>query len=465
MLRGGWRSALPLRQLPGVSALLLRPELAGLPHAIAARAAREAVSHARERLRAGAPASADLAAAVAADAARRASLLRGRKLRRVINATGIVLHTNLGRAPLAEDAVQAVQDVARGYSNTELDLASGRRGGRLAGIAPLLTELTGAEAAIAVNNNAAGVLLALTALARDAEVIVSRGELVEIGGSFRVPDVIASGGARLVEVGTTNRTRVADYARAITPRTALLLRVHPSNFRQVGFVERPERAALAALARERGLPLIDDLGSGALGPPIPWPAPDAGQAWVDSEPVDRAIAEGADLVCFSCDKLLGGPQAGVIAGRADLVERCRTHPLYRALRIDKLVLAALEATLLMYREGRADEVPARALLGRSPGQCRDLAEVLAARIPGAVVEQDVSYSGGGALPGQALPTAVVALRLPAPDAVATRLREMNPPIITRVSRDAVLIDPRTLLRGDADLLVAALASIAATGQD
>lgn len=447
------------RSLPSVSALLAHPRLAGLPHAVAVRAAREALAEARARLVAGEPAGED----VISDAVRRAAALRRRKLRRVINATGVVLHTNLGRAPLAPDAVQALLDVARGYSNTELDLESGQRGGRLDGIASLVAELTGAEAAIVVNNNAAAVLLALTALAAGREVVVSRGELVEIGGSFRVPDVIASGGARLVEVGTTNRTRAADYGRAITPETALLLRVHPSNFRMLGFVERPDRAELVALAHSRGLPVVDDLGSGALPPALNTAA--AGFDWAEAEPVDQAIAAGVDLVCFSCDKLLGGPQAGVIAGRRELVDRLKKHPLYRALRVDKLVLAALEATLLLYREGRSDEIPARAMLNMSEAECQIRAERLAAQLPGAVVEADLGYSGGGALPAQGIPSRVVALRVPDPAGLARRLRQLDPPVVARVARDALLLDPRTLLPGDEPLLVAALAKVLETGQD
>lgn len=438
------------RSLPSIGALLDDPRLAALPRALALRAAREVVAEARARIGAGGEAGADLGA----EALARARRLGAPRLRRVINATGVVLHTNLGRAPLAPEAVEAVLEVARGYSNTEMDLESGLRGGRLAGVEPLVRELTGAEAAIAVNNNAAAVLLALTALARGREVIVSRGELVEIGGSFRVPDVIASGGARLREVGTTNRTRASDYAAAITPETALLLRVHPSNFRMLGFTERPARAELVALARERGVPLVEDLGSGALGEPLAAAAPGFDPA--EAEPADEAIAAGVDLVCFSGDKLLGGPQAGIIAGRAALVEGLRKHPLYRALRLSKLTLAALEATLRLHRDGRGAEVPARALLERGPEACRAVAERLAAALPGAVVEEDVGYSGGGAMPALGLPTFVVALRGPDPAALAARLRAGSPAVVARVARDALVLDPRTLLPGEEAELIAAL---------
>ncbi|MEC8424970.1 MAG: L-seryl-tRNA(Sec) selenium transferase, partial [Myxococcota bacterium] len=311
-----------LSRLPAVHALTSDPRLSAVPHAVAVRAARAVIAEARETILAGGRLPDDLPDRAVA----RAVLLRRPRLRGVINATGVVLHTNLGRAPLPAEAVHAVRDVACGYANVELELETGRRGGRLRGIADALRDLTGAEDAIAVNNGAAGVLLVLTALARGRSVVVSRGELVEIGGSFRVPDVISAGGARLVEVGTTNRTRVADFAAAVDEDVALLLRVHPSNFRQLGFTERPERAALVALAQETGRPLVEDLGSGLLGD-----APVSGMG-LEPEAADVAIRAGVDLVVFSGDKLLGGPQAGLIVGRTPLVQACRTHPLYRALR-------------------------------------------------------------------------------------------------------------------------------------
>ncbi len=448
-----------LQALPSIASLLADPRLAALPHALAVRAAREVVAEARAALLEGGSAPADLAGLAHA----RAQGLRRMRLRRVINATGVVLHTNLGRAPLADEAVRAVNAVAAGYSNTEMELSSGLRGGRLEGVAPLVRELCGAEAAVVVNNNAAAVLLTLTALAIGREVIVSRGELVEIGGSFRVPEVIASGGARLREVGTTNRTRAADYAAAIGPETALLLRVHPSNFRMLGFTERPSREDLVALARARGLPLVEDLGSGALGAPLETEA--LGFDWADAEPADAAIAAGVDLVCFSGDKLLGGPQAGIIAGKAALVDRLRKHPLYRALRVSKLTLAALEATLRLYREGRGDEVPTRALLSRTREACRAAATRMAEAIPGAVVEDDVGWSGGGAMPAQGLPTAVVALRVPDPEGLHARLRADDPPVVARVARGALILDPRTLLAGEEELVLAALARARAAGED
>lgn len=434
--------------LPSVDRLVRAPELEGAPHGLVVEQARLELTCQRDRIRAGGRPDGDIAERVRA----RVEEALAMRHRRVINATGVVLHTNLGRAPLAAAAVAAVHEVARGYSNAELELESGKRGGRLRGVSDHLCALTGAEAAIAVNNNAAAVLLVLTALAKGREVVLSRGELVEIGGSFRVPDVISAGGATLREVGTTNRTRASDYAAAVTDHTAMLLRVHPSNFRVVGFCERPDRRELAAVAREAGVPLVEDLGSGLLGAA---PATLAG-AGLEHERVDRALAEGVDLACFSGDKLLGGPQAGLIVGRAALVARLRHHPLYRALRMDKLGLAALEATLALYRAGRGDEVPTRALLAAELEGLRLRAESLAARIPGAVLRDDVGYSGGGALPGRGLPGVVVCLprRLGSPAALSRRLRLGRPSIVARISDDHVILDPRTLLPGEEAEVVA-----------
>jgi L-seryl-tRNA(Ser) seleniumtransferase len=439
----------PFARLPAISSLLADPRLADLPHALAVEAARATVDAARRSIRQGESVADDLAAV----AVGRAQEIGRPRLRRVINATGIVLHTNLGRAPLAPAAVAAVTDAARGYSNLEMLLDTGARGGRLEGVRDHLRALTGAEDALVVNNCAAAVLLALTALARDHEVVVSRGELVEIGGSFRVPDVVSAGGAQLVEVGTTNRTRAADFGAAVTDRTAVFLRVHPSNFRVEGFTERPDRAALVALARERGVLLVEDLGSGLVGAP-PVDAPELAH-----EALDAALAAGVDLVCCSGDKLLGGPQAGILAGRADVVARLRRHPLYRALRCDKLVLAALEATLAMYRAGQADAVPARHMLGRDPSSLLRAANRLAARVPGARVEPDETFSGGGALPAFSLPARVVTLSGGDPDAWARRLRQGTPPIVARVARDRLILDPRTLLPGDEDAVVEALTAL------
>ena len=331
-----------LRDLPSVDELAR-----GLDDPLAIDAARGVIERAREEIIAGADPG-DLTKRLRGEL----EALRRPSLRRVLNATGVLIHTNLGRAPLAAEAIAQVVETARGYSNLELDLRDGTRGSRQDHAAALLRRLTGAEASIVVNNNAAALLLALAALAEGREVIVSRGELIEIGDGFRIPDVLARSGARLVEVGTTNRTRAEDYERAISIDTALLLRVHQSNFRMVGFTELPRIAELAAVARRHSLPLVDDLGSGVLD-------------YVPGEQTARdSLGSGADLVCFSGDKLLGGPQAGIVVGRADLVERLRRHPLQRALRADKLTLAALEGTLSLYLdpERAAREVPVLRML-------------------------------------------------------------------------------------------------------
>lgn len=432
----------PRRGLPSVDRLVRAAS--DLPHELAVREARLLV----EGVRAGGPAPGDWEAALRA----RVEGVARSRLRRVVNATGVVLHTNLGRAPLDGGVARAVAELAQGYSNLELDLATGERGERLQGVEAPLRELTGAEAAVAVNNNAAATLLMLTALAHGREVIVSRGELVEIGGAFRVPDVITAGGARLREVGTTNRTRVADYAAAVGPDTAAILRVHPSNFRVVGFTEAPDRAGLAALARERGVLLLEDLGSGALVAGL-------------GEPTVREILEGGvDLVSFSGDKLLGGPQAGVVVGRAELVRRLRKHPLYRALRLDRLVLAALESTLRGYLAGRLPL--AVRLLGRGPEELRAVAEAWAAQLRARGLEAhtaaDEGYAGGGSRPGEGLPTTVVVLPVADADEVARRLREGLPAVVARVREGAVRIDPRAVLPDEAEGLLDAL--VAACGR-
>jgi L-seryl-tRNA(Ser) seleniumtransferase len=435
----------PRRALPSVDRLLR--EVPELPRGAATRAARGLVA----AVRAGGPAPADWPEAVRAHVARDAAP----RLRRVINATGIVLHTNLGRAPLSARAAAAVADVARGYANIELDLETGKRGERLGGLREPLHTLTGAEDSLAVNNCAAIVLLMLTALASGREVVVSRGELVEIGGAFRVPDVITAGGARLVEVGTTNRTRTRDYAAAIGPQTAAILKVHPSNFKIVGFTEAPPRAELAVLARERGVLFLEDLGAGALVDGLGEPT------------VAEVLASGVDMACFSGDKLLGGPQAGLAVGKAPLVEAMRRHPLYRALRLDRLVLAALEATLRGYLVG--EEPPAVALLRLSAAELRPRADAWAARFRAAGLAADVrpdeGFTGGGALPGEGLPTWVVALPRADVDAVAARLRAATPAVVGRVADGCLTLDPRTVLAGeDAALVSAVVAACAATAR-
>ena len=342
----------------------------------------------------------------------------------MVNATGVVLHTNLGRAPLPAAAIARAAAIAAGYSTLEYDLAAGRRGSRAVHAEPLLTAITGAEAAVVVNNNAAAVLLALAALARGREVLVSRGELVEIGGGFRVPDVLAQSGAVLRDVGTTNRTRLSDYTAATGPATALWLRVHPSNFRIEGFTERPALPALVAAAHAAGVPVVEDLGSGNL---------DAATGWEPT--VQASVQAGVDLVCVSGDKLLGGPQAGIVAGRADLVDRLRTHPLMRALRVDKLTYAALEATLVEHWSGRAHAtVPVLRMLHAPLDAIRARADGLAGRLrdqgwDAAVVDGE-SAVGGGSAPGVVLPTALVrlaqvGLERRAPRGLAARARDAD----------------------------------------
>jgi L-seryl-tRNA(Ser) seleniumtransferase len=418
-----------LQDLPSVDELVR-----GVADPLAVAAARDVLERAREEIRAGAePGDLRVLLELELAAARRPAL------RRVLNATGVLVHTNLGRAPLAEAALERVAS-ASGYSNLEYNLSSGSRGSRQDHLAPLLRRLTGAEAAIVVNNNAAAMLLALAALAEGREVVVSRGELIEIGDGFRIPDVLARSGARLVEVGTTNRTRAADYERAIGPETALLLRVHQSNFRVVGFTEQPRLEELAAVARRHELPLLDDLGSGAL-------------VDVEGEPTPAAaLAAGADLVCFSGDKLLGGPQAGIVAGRADLVERLRRHPLHRALRSDKLTLAALEGTLALYLD-RPEEVPVLRMLREPVEDVRTRAEGLA-QTAGGAVEETVARVGGGALPLAELPSFACAVE----EELAPALRAHEPPVIAVVRDGRTLLDCRTLTDAEADEVAEAVAA-------
>jgi L-seryl-tRNA(Ser) seleniumtransferase len=432
-----------LRSLPSVERLAAR--LPEAPHHLAVAAARKTIDAARQALLGGGPPLSE--EELASAAAERLARLTRPSLRRVVNATGVVLHTNLGRAPLAPAAVAQVSEVAAGYSNLEYDLESGARGSRGAHIEELLRALSGAEAALAVNNNAAAVMLALAALAGDGEVLVSRGELIEIGGSFRIPEILAHSGATLVEVGTTNRTRLADYEAAIGERTTAILRVHQSNFRIVGFTEQPEPGGLAALARERGIAMVDDLGSGALGE-------------VHGEPTVRAaVAAGPDLVCCSGDKLLGGPQAGILLGRAEAVERCRRHPLARALRLDKLQLAALEATLRLHREEGPAALPALAMIAAHEEELQRRAEAMATAIgAGAAVGRESSAPGGGSLADVALegPVCLVNPGRQGADALLTRLREGEPPVIARIVSDRVVLDPRTLSDSDAAEAAAAV---------
>jgi len=406
-------------------------------------------------------------------------------LERVINATGVIIHTNLGRAPLAPAAIARVVEVAGGYSSLEYDLARGTRGRRDVHAEALVCRLTGAEAAVVVNNNAAATMIVLAALAAGREVIVSRGELVEIGGGFRVPDVMAQSGAILREVGTTNKTRASDYAAAINERTGLILRVHPSNFRIEGFTARPAVEELVALGRKFHLPVAEDLGSGyfpARGQTelghrpdparatagIGHPSDRNGRAFPGDEPaVPSSIAAGADVCCFSGDKLLGGPQAGIIAGRTAVLDRIRTHPLMRALRVGKMTYAALEATLAEHAAGRAAAaIPVQRMLTMSEHEIRVRADALAARVGAiaswrAVTVPGASAIGGGSAPGIELQTWLVAIARDGvtPEALEARLRKLSPPVVARIERNLVLLDLRTVSPDEDAALATLLASV------
>ncbi|HSK46828.1 MAG TPA: L-seryl-tRNA(Sec) selenium transferase [Coriobacteriia bacterium] len=457
-----------LRQLPKVDALLDREDLAALsgvvPRGLVVEAVRESIDDARASVLAGTPVDVG-SDAIAADAVRRANAKNRRSLRRVINATGIVVHTNLGRSPLADSAVAAVDEVARGYSTLEFDVESGERGSRHVHVEELICRLTGAEAAMAVNNNAAAVMLALAGLARGKEAIVSRGQLVEIGGSFRVPDVMAESGATMVEVGTTNKTHLRDYESAITDKTGLLLKVHTSNYRVVGFTEEVELGELVELGARHGVPVMEDQGSGVLVDLRQWKLP--------YEPtVSESVAAGADVVTCSGDKLLGGPQAGILAGRYHVISALKKHPLARAVRLDKMTLAALEATLRLYLEPERAyrEVPTLRMLSETKTEVAERAARLADEIKRACggcyltgTHDDVSRAGGGAMPMADIPTVVVAL-VPQKFSVVeleSRLRLGEPHVIARISDDRLLLDPRTLSPRDEADVVAALARIAA----
>ena len=428
----------PLRELPSVDSLLAAGRLQALADEhgrdLVLEAARNTLARAREEIKAGFEPG-DLVGRIEAELEQ----LLAPRLRRVINATGVVVHTNLGRATLSEEALARVHEIGRGYSNLEYDLEAGTRGSRQDHLGALLRALTGAEAALVVNNNAAAVLLVLAAVAEGREVVVSRGELVEIGDGFRIPDVLVRSGARLVEVGTTNRTRLDDYERAVGPETAAILRVHQSNFRIVGFTEQTGLRELAKLADRQGLVLVDDLGSGVLG--------ELG----DEPPVRRSLEAGAHLVTFSGDKLLGGPQAGIVVGRADLVERARRHPLQRALRPDKLTLAALEGTLTLYRRGGAP--PALRMLSEPAGSVRARAEQLAGLTDGSV-EKTVARAGGGALPLAEIESYACALE----EGLAAPLRSAEPPVVGIVRDGLLLLDCRTISDDEVEEVAGAVAT-------
>ncbi len=454
-----------LRTLPKVDELLKREDVAALDasngRTLTLEALREALDATRAAIRAGelAEVSAD---AIAADAAARLALKARRSLRRVINATGIVVHTNLGRSPLADAAVDAVADVARGYSTLEYDVPSGERGSRHVHVEELICRLTGAEAAMAVNNNASAVLMGLAALARRKEAIVSRGQLVEIGGSFRIPDIMRESGAKMVEVGTTNKTHLRDYENAITPRTGLLLKVHTSNYRVVGFTEEVSTEDMVTLGEKHGVPVFEDQGSGVLI--------DLARFGLPGEPtIGAAVAAGVDLVSASGDKLLGGPQAGILAGKREVIAKLKKHPLARCVRLDKMTLAALEVTLRLYldEDRLLAEVPTLRMLTMRADEIEARAGALAAAIGeacgdalGVSTAPDVSRAGGGALPMKDIPTTVVALEPHGMSAAVLeeRLRLGEPAVIVRIKDGRVLLDPRTLRADEEYEVVAALAA-------
>jgi L-seryl-tRNA(Ser) seleniumtransferase len=429
-------------------------------HDLLVEALRQILDTARQAIVAGQPAAADEALVLQA-----ADVLKEQlrpTLRPVINATGVIIHTNLGRALLSPAARAAMDRVARGYSNLEYDLEAGQRGSRYVHAEALLCRLTGAEAALVVNNNAGAVLLILSALTRGREVIISRGQLVEIGGGFRIPDVMNQSGAILVEVGATNRTHLRDYEAAITGQTAMLLRAHRSNFCMTGFVGEPALAEMADLAHSRGLLLGDDLGSGTLL--------DTADYGLAHEPtIQESLAAGADVVSCSGDKLLGGPQAGIILGRANLVARLRRFPLTRALRVDKTTLAGLQATLLHYLKGEATrEVPVWRMIAAPLAALAARAEVWAERLAAAGLQPEIvagrSAVGGGALPGETLPTRLVALRQPSAERLAHALRRADPPIVARLEEERLILDPRTVQPEEEETLLETIVAAAQAGE-
>ncbi|MGO8950247.1 MAG: L-seryl-tRNA(Sec) selenium transferase [Ktedonobacterales bacterium] len=443
-----------LRSLPSVDTVLRYLARAGqIPHPMGVAAARAALAEARAEIRAGAVVDKEV---IFSRAVVLVAEQRRRRLRPVINATGVIISTNLGRAPLSKVAVTAMETIAGGYSNLEYDMEAGTRGSRQNAIRDLLCQVTGAEDGLVVNNNAAALLLVLATLAAQQEVVVSRGQLVEIGGGFRIPDLMRQSGARLVEVGTTNRTRLSDFEEALSDDTSLLLIVHPSNFRVIGFTESPNLAEVAGLAHARGLLLVHDVGSGCLLDTERW--------GLAHEPTPQeSIEAGVDIVCFSGDKLLGGPQAGIIVGREMLLRRIAQYPLMRAVRSDKLTLAALEATLGLYRDGLAEsELPIWRAIGLPIADLQERAERWAEIVCSwgyaASTIADFSTIGGGSLPGETLPTVVCAVSLDGgiADGLARDLRQGSPAVVARIARGRLLLDPRTVDPGQDELLLQAL---------
>lgn len=470
----GTKQAL-LRRLPAIGVLLEEPRIKELgrnyPHSIISEAASEVVEQLRQAVLG---ASGDELEEQDYSTNNIITLVEERvvkktrpHLRRVINATGIVLHTNLGRAVLAQEAVRAVSEAAGRYSNLELDLGTGERGTRYSHVEDLLCRLTGAEAGLVVNNNAAAVLLVLSALAKERPVIVSRGQLVEIGGSFRIPDVMKQSGAILVEVGATNKTHLRDYEQAIAEDTAMLLKVHTSNYKIIGFAGEVSASDLVKLGRAKGIPVYEDLGSGVLV--------DFSRFGIAHEPTVRESVEaGVDIVTCSGDKLFGGPQGGIIVGRQELIGKIKKHPLTRALRVDKFTLAAMEATLRLYfdEDNAVEKIPTLAMITMSKDELHRRAQTLAAEITAKVganceveIVEGYSQVGGGALPEENIPTFLVSVNPPklGVNQLEEKLRYMEPPVLARIQKDRLLLDPRTLLEGDVELIADYMGKILEVG--
>jgi L-seryl-tRNA(Ser) seleniumtransferase len=439
-----------LRDLPSVEQLLQTPRLADLMTAygrpLTLEALRLSLDETRAAVRKGLTSIPSRDQLISRAESLLAEWTRP-TLQPVINATGVILHTNLGRAPLSRAALDAMTSAAFGYSNLEFDLSTGKRGSRTVHAEALLQKLTGAESALVVNNNAGAVLLVLSALAKGKQVVISRTQLVEIGGSFRVPDVMKQSGAKLAEVGATNKVHLRDYKEALTDGAAMVLRAHRSNFKIVGFTEEPPLEKIASLAHEFNIPFVDDLGSGAL-------LDTAKYGLVHEPTVQESLAAGADIVCFSGDKLLGGPQAGIIVGKKDLLDKIKKHPLARAVRADKLCLAALNATLLHYlRDEATREIPVWKMISMTARTAKVRAEAWKDSLGQGQVLPSESTVGGGSLPDESMPTFVLSLSVKNPDKFLKRLRESNPPIIARTADDKILLDPRTVLEEqDAKLL-------------
>ena len=442
-----------LRGIPATNRLLEHPSVAPYEHLVGRDALRSLVAAELDRLRA--EGDVPPLEAIATRVVERVENHLAESLLPVVNATGVLLHTNLGRAPLAASALASAHEIGEGYSNLEYDLIAGERGSRYSRVTSLLCELTGAEDAVVVNNCAAAVLLILDTFARGAEVIVARNQLIEIGGGFRIPDVLARSGATLVEVGATNKVYLDDFAQALSPRTALIMRTHPSNYRIEGFVRDVAGDELVAFARKAGVPVVEDLGSGALADLTPYGLP-------QERTVQEALADGIALVAFSGDKLLGGPQAGIVVGTRAHVARLRSNPLIRALRVDKVTLALLAGTLRLHRtsQSRDEHIPFYRMLATSLDELRLRAERFALEVPGCSVVESTAYIGGGSLPGATIPSIALAFATPFADSLADQLRRSRPPIVARIEEGRLLLDLRTIAAAQDPIVLRTLAEIA-----